>query len=160
MKKLFLPLFLILAILSSCSKDDIESPYSEKQQKALSVFKGTFADYQYSNLGNELLGDPDIIVFGVQYEKPIELRVDDFMDGSQYMGEAHGECVYKKKPLDEYPYEEIECYYKVSYDAEALTLYRKLDMKMYHHYTLFIDSPNEFRLYESGLSLPYIFKKQ
>lgn len=158
MKKIFAIIVIALQfILCGCSKDD-EQPYTEKQQKALSVFNGTFADYQYSNLSNELLGDPDIIEFGVQYNEPIELRVEDFMDGYKYMGEAHGECVYKKKPLDEY--ESVDCFYKVSYDANALTLYRKSNKEIYRNYSLFIESQNGFRLYETGLSLPYIFKKQ
>lgn len=160
MKKILLPLMLSLFVLSGCSKDDEESVYSDKQQKALSVFNGTFSDYQYSNLGNALLGEPDMIVFGAQYPSPIELRIDDFMDGSTYMGEAHGECTYKKKLIQEEPYEDIECYYEVSYDAEALTLYRKSDKEIYHHYALIIESPTEFKIYQSGLSLPYIFKKQ
>lgn len=158
MKQLLLMLCMI-TIITGCSKDDDKPAYSEKQQKALNVFKGTFADYQYSNLGgNEILGDPDKIIFGVQYPEPKELRTDDYMDGSKYMGDAHGECVYQKYVVNEY--ENIECYYKVAYDASALTLYRKSNKEQYHHYTLFIDSETEFRLFQRGISLPYIFKKQ
>lgn len=146
-------------LITGCSKEDDIQVYSEKQQKALNVFKGIFADYQYSNLGgNEILGDPDIIIFETQYTEPKELRVDDYIDGSKYVGEAHGECVYKKYVVNEY--ENIECYYKVAYDASALTLYRKSDKGQYHHCTLFIDSETEFRLFQNGIPLPYIFKKQ
>lgn len=158
MKKIIL--FAILTVISSGCSKDVDEIYSDKQQKALSVFNGTFEDYKYSNLGNEILGDPDMIVFGIQYSEPLELRNDDFMNGSNYMGEAHGECVYRKKLLQEEPYTEIECYYNVSYDATAFTLYRKSDKEIYHHYKLFIQNPTEFKLYQSGLSLPYIFKKQ
>ena len=161
MKKILLMLCLV-ALITGCSKDDETSAYSEKQQKALSVFNGSFADYQYSNLGSQsgsnLLGDPDIINFGTQYDEPLELRVDDYMNGSKCMGEAHGECLYRKFVVNEY--EDIACYYKVAYDASALTLYRKSNKEQYHHYTLSIDSPTEFKLYQKGLSLPYIFKKQ
>lgn len=162
MKRILFTTLCLMLLLSGCSNDDETAAYSEKQQKALSVFTGSFADYQYSNLGSQpgsnLLGDPDIINFGIQYNEPLELRADDYMDGSKYMGEAHGECVYRKFLVDEY--EDISCYYKVSYDALALTLYRKSNKEQYHHYTLFIDSSTEFRLYQSGLSLPFIFKKQ
>jgi hypothetical protein len=162
MKRILFTTLCLMVLLSGCSNDDETAAYSEKQQKALSVFNGSFADYQYSNLGSQpgsnLLGDPDIINFGIQYNEPLELRADDYMDGSKYMGEAHGECVYRKFVVDEY--EDIPCYYKVSYDALALTLYRKSNKEQYHHYTLFIDSSTEFRLYQSGLSLPFIFKKQ
>lgn len=149
----------LVALITGCSKDDDAPVYSEKQQKALSVFNGTFADYQYSNLsGNNILPEPDQIVFSTQYPEPVELRVDDYMDGSKYMGEAHGECIYKQYVVNKY--ENVECYYKVAYDASALTLYRKSNKEMYHNYTLSIDSETEFKLYQSGLSLPYIFKKQ
>ena len=160
MKKIFI---LSLAILSfiSCSKDsDDSTAYSEKQQKAQAMFNGTFADYQYSNLGNSLMGDPDLIVFTISYPEPIELRKDDYLEGSKYMGEAHGECTYKKKDLDDEPYTDIECYYKIAYDGTALTLYKRSDKEIYHHYNMTVESSTEFHLYQSGLPLPYIFKKQ
>ena len=146
----------------SCSNDsdDMNSAYSQQQQKVQAMFNGSFADYQYSKLGNPLLGDPDMIVFKKNYPEPVELRVDDYLNGSKYMGEAHGECIYRKKPLNTDPYSDIECYYKIAYDGTALTLYKKSDKEIYHHYNMIIESSIEFKLYQSGLSLPYIFKKQ
>jgi hypothetical protein len=164
MKTKFLVTLCLVAWIIGCDIGDDNPVYSEKQQKALAVFNGTFADYQYSNLGDyelsHLQPDPDQIVFKTQYSEPMELRADDYMNGSKYMGEAHGECTYKKMPHKGAAYENIECYFKVAYDASALTLYRKSNKEMYHTYTLFIDSNTEFRLYQTGLSLPYIFKKQ
>lgn len=156
-------LFLAIAMLAcvACSKDDDgDAAYSEQQQKVQAMFNGTYADYQYSNLSNSILGDPDLIVFTKSYPEPIELRVDDYLNGSKYMGEAHGECTYKKKLLDDRPYTDTECYYKIGYDGKSLTLYNVTDKEIYHHYTMNVVSNTEFRLYQSGLSLPFIFKKQ
>ena len=76
------------------------------------------------------------------------------------MGEAHGECTYKSKLLNDQPYNEIDCYYNIGYEGTYLTLYKKSDKEIYHHYRMDVVSATEFRLYQSGLSLPYIFKKQ
>lgn len=152
----------LVALITGCSKGEEVSPYSEKQLKALAVFHGTFADYQFSNLGesnlSHLLPDPDLIVFGTQYDEPVTLSVSDYMDGEKYQGEAHGICVYKQMVVD--TYSNIECYYKVSYDAQALTLYKKSDYSLWRHYTMIIESQTEFKLYSKNISLPYLFKKQ
>lgn len=150
MKKILL--LCLVALITGCSGDDNDPAYSEKQQNALAVFNGTFADHQYSNIdGNDILPDPDMFIFGKQYSEPLELNAHS---------EAHGECTYKKMPYKGAAYENIECYYKVAYDASALTLYKKSDKEIYHTYTLLIDSKTEFRLFQTGISLPYIFKKQ
>ena len=68
MKKLFF-FFFAISLLAGCSKDEETGiTYTEQQQKALSVFNGTWADIQFSNLGNypgsELQPNPDKIIFG------------------------------------------------------------------------------------------------
>lgn len=159
MKKFLLVAMAVFAVVA-CSKDDEDSAYSEQQSKVQAMFTGTYADYQYSNLNNPILGDPDLIVFTKSYPEPVELTKEDYLNGSKYMGEAHGECVYKKKLLNDRPYTDIECYYGIGYDGKSLTLYNVSDKEIYHHYTMNVVSNSEFRLYQSGLSLPYIFKKQ
>lgn len=152
----------LVALITGCSKDEDINPYSEKQQKALAIFHGTFADYQFSNLGESSLShlqpDPDLIIFGEQYDQPLTLSVPDYMDGEKYQGEAHGVCTYKQIVID--TYNEVECYYKVSYDAQALTLYKKSDYSLWKYYSMLIESPTEFKLKSKNLTLPYIFKKQ
>lgn len=160
MKKIIF-LTLVMFAFASCSKDeDGNAAYSVQQQKVQAMFNGTYADYQYSNLNNSILGDPDLIVFTKSYPTPVELRTDDYLNGSKYMGEAHGECTYKKKLLEDQPYTDVECYYNIGYEGTYLTLYKKSDKEIYHHYTMNVVSDTEFRLYQSGLSLPFIFKKQ
>ena len=75
-----------LFLLVGCSKDeDPGRSYTEQQEKALSVFNGTWADTQFSNLGDypgaELQPDPDKIIFGTQNNKPVEIYENDFIEG-------------------------------------------------------------------------------
>lgn len=53
------------------------------------MFAGTWADIQFSNLSggelSHLLPDPDIIVFGTNYEKEIEVTKDDYMNGKEHL---------------------------------------------------------------------------
>ena len=99
-----------------------------------------------------------MIVFGEQYTEPLKLTIPDYMDGEKYQGEAHGVCVYKQMIVD--TYNDIECYYKISYDAQALTLYKKADYSLWRHCSMIIVSPTEFKLYQTNITLPFIFKKQ
>ena len=67
-----------LFLLVGCSKDeDPGRSYTKQQEKALSVFNGTWADTQFSNLGDylgaELQPNPDKIIFGPQNNKHVEI---------------------------------------------------------------------------------------
>ena len=53
MKKIYFCLLACVVAFAGCSKDeDPGRSYTEQQEKALSVFNGTWADTQFSNLGD------------------------------------------------------------------------------------------------------------
>ena len=156
-----------LLILCSCSKDDnTESHYSEKQEKAFALFSGTWADVQFSNLGNypgaELQPDPDKIVFGTHYPKEKEVTQNSYIDGEYVSFYAQGECIYYENifDIDDYKYNEIKCYYNVSPKADIFSLWAVSENKSYHVYDMTIKEETKFYLYKSGITLPYIFVKQ
>ena len=88
MKKIYFCLLACVVAFAGCSKDeDPGRSYTEQQEKALSVFNGTWADTQFSNLGDypgaELQPDPDKIIFGTQNNKPVEIYENDFIEGER-----------------------------------------------------------------------------
>lgn len=165
MKKYLLALLVCVMAFAGCSKDDDEiSTYSEKQKKAFALFTGTWADIQFSNLSggelSHLLPDPDIIVFGTNYEKEIEVTKDDYMNGKEHLFFAQGECTYRSFDIVDKTYTDIECYYYLSYDAEDFYLYEKSTNRLYNSYYIDIESEAKIYLHDRDLSLPYIFIKQ
>ena len=55
MKKIYFCLLACVVAFAGCSKDeDPGRSYTEQQEKALSVFNGTWADTQFSNLGGRV----------------------------------------------------------------------------------------------------------
>ncbi len=149
-----------LFLLVGCSKDeDPGRNYTQQQEKALSVFNGTWADTQFSNLGSypgaELQPDPDKIIFGTQNNKPVEIYENDFIEGERLLFSAFGELVYHSEG-----YEDVPCYYWVSNTADELRLYRTSTKKLYRKFTLSIKSDTKMHLHDPDLSLPYIFVKQ
>lgn len=99
-----------LFLLVGCSKDeDPGRSYTKQQEKALSVFNGTWADTQFSNLGDylgaELQPNPDKIIFGSQNNKPVEIYENDFIDGERLLFSAFGELVYHSEG-----YEDVPCF--------------------------------------------------
>lgn len=82
--KIILLSLIALIMLSGCSKEDEpKTSYTEQQEKAFAIFKGTWADIQFSNIGEGALAhlqpDPDKIVFGIHYSEPIKVYKDDYM---------------------------------------------------------------------------------
>ena len=135
-----------LFLLVGCSKDeDPGRSYTEQQEKALSVFNGTWADTQFSNLGDypgaELQPDPDKIIFGTQNNKPVEIYENDFIEGERLLFSAFGELVYHNEG-----YEDVPCYYWVSNTADELRLYRTSTKKLYKKFALSIKSDTKMNL--------------
>lgn len=124
MKKIYFCLLACVVAFAGCSKDeDPGRSYTEQQEKALSVFNGTWADTQFSNLGDypgaELQPDPDKIIFGTQNNKPVEIYENDFIEGERLLFSAFGELVYHSEG-----YEDVSCFYWLSNAADELRLYR------------------------------------
>lgn len=161
MKKIFLlSLACCMLAFTGCSKDDSpKNPYSDKQQKALAIFSGTWADIQFSNLGSypgaHLQPNPDKIIFESQYDKPLEIYKDDYINGNTLLFSAFGELVYHNEE-----YEDVSCYYWLSESATELRLYRKDTKVLYNKYGLSIKDETKFNLQDSNITLPYIFVKQ
>lgn len=159
MKKLFF-ILLAISLLAGCSKDEEAGiTYTEQQQKALAVFNGTWADIQFSNLGNypgsELQPNPDKIIFGTQNNNPVEIYEDDYINGKTLLFSSFGELVYHSEG-----YEDVPCFYWVSKTADELRLYRKATKKLYKRFELSIKSDTKMNLHDPNISLPYIFVKQ
>ena len=160
--------FIIIAtilFLASCStNDDIIDYYSEKQEKAFSVFNGTWADVQFSNLSDgqfaNLLPEPDKIVFGIHNNNPIDVYKNDYIDGSSLLFKNQGECTYFKMPYKDGMYESVECYYEISTNADYLRLFKKTDNSLYRRYDMSIKNETKINLHDPNLTLPYIFVKQ
>jgi hypothetical protein len=149
-----------LFLLVGCSKDeDPGRSYTKQQEKALSVFNGTWADTQFSNLGDylgaELQPNPDKIIFGTQNNKPVEIYENDFIEGERLLFSAFGELVYHSEG-----YEDVPCFYWLSNAADELRLYRTSTKKLYKKFALSIKSDTKMNLHDPDLSLPYIFVKQ
>jgi hypothetical protein len=164
MKKFFLAVLSCMLLLCGCSNDDDQSHYSEKQEKAFALFNGTWADTQFSNLGNypgaELQPDPDKIIFGTHYQTPKEVTENSYMNGEAVLFDAQGECTYYSMPYKGAEYEIIKCLYNVSPKADILSLWSISENKSYHVYDMSIKSETQIYLYQSGITLPYIFAKQ
>lgn len=155
-------------LLTACSKNDPEvSAYSTSQQKAFAIFKGTFADIQFSNLSGgslaQYLPDPEKIEFGTNYATPVSFYKDDYMKGKVLLLEAQGECNYYNYNYSTKGYDIISCYYYVTPDADKFYLYYKggsNDKGLYNSYGLSIKSETKMNLQDADLTLPYIFVKQ
>lgn len=167
MKKLLLCALLPSVPLCGCSSDDEPnggSNYTEKQEKVFAIFNGTWADYQFSNLGSypgaNLQPEPDKIVFGSHYSTEKEIKKSSYIDGETTAFYAQGECTYYSVAYKGQPYEAVKCYYNVAPSATILSLWEVEDNTMFHVYDLKVVSETEFNLYQSGITLPYIFKKQ
>lgn len=160
MKKIYFCLLACVVAFAGCSKDeDPGRSYTEQQEKALSVFNGTWADTQFSNLGDypgaELQPDPDKIIFGTQNNKPVEIYENDFIEGERLLFSAFGELGYHSEG-----YEDVSCFYWLSNAADELRLYRTSTKKLYKKFALSIKSDTKMNLHDPDLSLPYIFVKQ
>ena len=155
-------------LLTACSTNDPEvSTYSTSQQKAFAIFKGTFADIQFSNLSGgslaQYLPDPDKIVFGTNYTTPVSYYKDDYMNGKVKLFDAQGECSYYSYNYSTKGYDIISCYYCVTTNADKFYLYYKggsNDKGLYNSYDLSIKSETQMYLQDADLTLPYIFVKQ
>lgn len=158
MKKLILLITIISLIGCSSDSDDNGINLSDKQKTALAVFKGSWADVQFSNLNSGQLAylqpDPDRIVFTKHYQSPIGInaRTSTF--------NAHGECSYLNVSQEDGVYEIDDCFYSVSEDGEHLSLYNTKDNSLLQTYELTIKSNQKFNLHDKRISLPYVFDKQ
>lgn len=166
MKKFGYTLLLPALFLCGCSSDDepAKSNYSEKQEKVFAIFNGTWKDYQFSNLGSypgaNLQPDPDMIIFGSHFSKEIDIKNSSYIDGETVAFTAQGECTYYSVAYKGQPYEAVKCYYNVAPSATILSLWNIEANRMFNTYDLKVVSETEFNLYESGITLPFVFKKQ
>ena len=136
MKKIYFCLLACVVAFAGCSKDeDPGRSYTEQQEKALSVFNGTWAD--------------------TQNNKPVEIYENDFIEGERLLFSAFGELVYHSEG-----YEDVPCFYWLSNAADELRLYRTSTKKLYKKFALSIKSDTKMNLHDPDLSLPYIFVKQ
>lgn len=166
MKKAYFSLLLPALLLWGCSSDDEPngSHYTEKQEKVFAIFNGTWADYQFSNLGTypgaNLQPEPDKIVFGSHYSTEKDIKQSSYIDGETTAFTAQGECTYYSVAYKGQPYDAVKCYYNVAPSATILSLWNIEENRMFHTYDLKVVNETEFNLYQSGITLPYIFKKQ
>lgn len=168
MKKLLFTMLALVAMagtFSGCSKgDEPTSVYTERQQKVFALFSGTWADYQFSNLGKgefaKYQPNPDLIVFGQHFSMPVKKTEKNYMDGGVELYEAQGECVYKDYNLFSNSYDETPCYYYVHGRADYLALYEKATNQRFKGFDMYVNSETSIRLHDKNLSLPYIFQKQ
>lgn len=163
MKKQLLMLVALLGMacaFSGCSKnDEPTSVYTERQQKVFALFSGTWADYQFSKLGGGVF-EPDYIVFGQHFSKPIKKTEKSYMDGEVELYEAQGECVYRDYNHSSKSYDETPCYYYVNGRADYLALYEKATNKRFKGFDMHVNSETSIRLHDKNLTLPYVFQKQ
>lgn len=163
MKKQLLMLVALLGMacaFSGCSKnDEPTSVYTERQQKVFALFSGTWADYQFSKLGGGVF-EPDYIVFGQHFSKPIKKTEKSYMDGEVELYEAQGECVYRDYNHSSKSYDETPCYYYVNGRADYLALYEKATNRRFKGFDMHVNSETSIRLHDKNLSLPYVFQKQ
>ena len=164
MKKFLLTAIAIIGVVLAfvaCSNDEPneQSTYTEKQQKVFALFKGTWADYQFSNLGGGI-GDPDLIVFGQHYTSPIKKAEKDYLDGEIEKYEAQGECTYRNYNYGTKTYDDTHCFYYVNASATYLALYDRATNERFKGFDMHINSETSIRLHDKNLSLPYVFQKQ
>lgn len=146
---LFLMVFLPVFIITSCSSDEDNGiQYSEKQQKILDVFHGSF---RYDNkLGNVIIWS-EIIEFTEQYPKPKIFTHEDYLNDEVQDAEVHGKCFYTNSLGDR----ESKFYY-ISTDGTTVKLYGDKDNKPYwmsNKYILKVTDVNSFTLLDTKLSL-------
>lgn len=150
----------------ACSGDEPSehSTYTEKQQKVFALFNGTWADYQFSNLGEgefaKFQPDPDLIVFGQHYASPIKKTEKDYLNGEIEKYEAQGECTYRNYNYGTKTYDDTHCFYYVNASATYLALYNKATNERFKGFDMHINSETSIRLHDKNLSLPYVFQKQ
>lgn len=164
MKNIFIVIVTMVTLLG-CSKDDVtESKYSDRQEKAFTLFNGTWADVQFSNIGegslSHLQPDPNKIVFGKHNSTPIEVYKDDYMNGKVFLFDNQGECTYHSMPYKDAEYEITECYYSISSNADKLRLYQKDNNSLFKSFDMSIKSETKINLHDTRITLPYIFVKQ
>lgn len=160
MKKLILLILIIFPLfITSCSSDDEDNnPYSEKQQKALTVMKGNFKDATFQSVSGTQIS------FIEKYDKPLKIYKNDYMNGNTILIEAQGVCVWSTHyagGMSAYN-DSIPCYYEVSYDASRFTLVYKngeMDKTLYERFDLKVTSESTFQLQDKDLTLPYQFSK-
>lgn len=160
MKNLLSVLFFLSFVLISCSSDnDDTNPYSEKQQQALTIMKGSFEDTSFET-GNS---GPTSITFGSQYAQNVDIYKDGLSGIDNLLIRAQGECVWHQRYLSSQYNEDVNCYYEVSSDASYFILVYKggsKDKSLYQRFDLKILNQNGFTLKDKDLSLPYNFVKK
>ena len=148
----------LLTAFSGCKKNEPNSPYTEQQRKAFAIFKGVWADYQYSHLGGGVF-EPDYIVFGSHFEEPKKVMESSYMNGETVAYEAQGECVYRDYYVGTNSYEETHCHYNVSPKADYLELYEISTGNRYKRFYMDIKNETTITLQSPDMTLPYVFKK-
>lgn len=158
MKKSILGLLTLCALLlSACSSGDGDSAakFSDEQKAIMSIFHGTWADIQFSNLGDTYLSqfqeDPDKIIFGAQNSKVEDMYSAD----SKYLFSWLGELVYEDSDGERTNY-----YYYVSDDGKDMYMYEKDTKVRAKSFRVTVESGTKVKLHDADLSLPFIFVMQ
>lgn len=159
MKKSFLGLLtLCILFLCACSSGDggdSAAKFSDEQKAIMTIFHGTWADIQFSNLGDNYLSqfqnDPDKIIFGLQNSKVEEMYSAD----SKYLFSWLGQLTYEESNGEKNDY-----YYYVSSDGNDMYLYRKDTKVQAKYFKVTVESGTKVKLHDTALSLPYIFVMQ
>lgn len=149
MKQFFLLMvFLPIFIITSCSSDeDKRIQFSEKQQKILAVFHGTF---KYDNKLGDVIIWSEVIEFTEQYAEPKIFTHEDYLNGEVQDAEVHGKCFYTNSLGDK----EAKFYY-ISPDGTTVRLYNDNNGNPYgisNKYFLKVTDVNSFTLLDAKLS--------
>ena len=166
MKKVLLISFVVVTFLSCNTNDKPKYEYSDAQKKAFAVLIGLYADINKSNLSggslSQYLPPPEKISFTKIYDEPLGIYKEDYINGKEWLFDAHGECTYYSHNYTTKNYDIYDCYFTVSRVVDKLYIYTKSNNLRYNNDYYFIDiiSDNKFTLDDGDYLNPYIFVKQ
>lgn len=143
---LFAAAITILCI--SCSKDTetdnhtSQHNFSDKQEKALALFKGKWKLNKY-NINRQM-------IFGEQADTNVVVWEDDYFNGIQekYQYQGYVTCIKINDDGDTDTYLNKTYQYYVNHDATYFYLYNPETETRYGKYKLTINSATEYKLYD------------
>jgi hypothetical protein len=128
-----------LFIFTSCE----DKRYSNEQRKAFSTLKGNYHSYDAEQ--KKIFS---VLSFIVSYAKPRKIA-----DGKKVLFYAHGECFFSDSQYSIPDKGYIECYYRLSKEANAISFYYKggaNNKKLLRKYALLIEGREAFVLKEDN----------